>query len=234
VPSSYSADSLWSYEIGAKDLLFDRRLAIQGSVFFIDWSNIQTSVNLPSCAEMFTANRGKVVSRGFDLQMAAIIADGLKVGATVGYTDTYYPEAAFGAPINGVAPLLNAAGDKLPNVVPWTAAVNAEYSRDISPLWAGARSYFRIDYRWRSAINPINPNTAGYDPEIDQNLNPSYSVLNLRLGVIQGGLDLSLYLNNATRADPTLSYWHDVSGDPMFYATAIRPLTAGFTGYYRF
>ena len=234
VPSSYDPDSLWSYEIGAKDSLFDRRLAIQASAFVIDWSNIQTSVNLPSCAEVFTANRGKAVSRGFDLQLAAILAEGLKLGASVGYTDAYYPDAAYGAPTNGVIPLLNAAGDKLPNVLPWTAAVNVEYSHDISPLWSDARSYIRVDYRWLSAENPINPNTASYDPEVDQNLNPAYGMLNLRLGVVHGGLDLSAYVNNATRSDPVLTYAHDAIGDPIFYGTAIRPLTLGVTGYYRF
>ncbi len=48
VPSSFNSDSLWSYEIGAKDSLFDRRLALQVSTFYINWSDIQTAVNLPS------------------------------------------------------------------------------------------------------------------------------------------------------------------------------------------
>jgi iron complex outermembrane recepter protein len=234
VPSSYSSDSLWSYEIGAKDTLFNRRLAIEASAFVIDWSNIQTSINLPSCAEMFTANRGKAISRGFDFQLAAIITNGLKLGAMVGYTDAYYPDAAFGAPVGGVAPLLNAAGDKLVNVLPWTAAANVEYSRDISPVWRGARSYIRVDYRWLSAANAINPDTASYDPETSRYQNQAYGILNLRLGVVHEGLDASIYVNNATRSDPLLGYAHDVIGDPMFYGTAIRPLTAGFTGYYRF
>ena len=234
VPTSYSSDSLWSYEIGAKGTLFNRRLAIEASAFVIDWSNIQTSVNLPSCAQMFTANRGKAISRGFDLQVAAIITDGLKLGAMVGYTDAYYPDAAFGAPVGGVTPLLNAAGDKLANVLPWTAAANVEYSRDISPLWGNARSYIRADYRWLSAANAINPATGGYDPETSPHQNQAYRILNLRLGVVHEGLDVSVYAYNATRSDPILGYAHDVIGDPMFYGTAIRPLTVGFTGYYRF
>jgi outer membrane receptor protein involved in Fe transport len=234
VPTSYTSDSLWSYEIGAKDTLFDRRLALEASAFVIDWSNIQTSVNLPSCAEMFTANRGRAISRGFDFQVAAIIAAGLKLGAAVGYTDAYYPNAAFGAPVGGVTPLLNAAGDKLANVLPWTAATNVEYSRDISPLWGNARSYIRVDYRWLSAANAINPATAGYDPETSPHQNQAYGILNLRLGVTHEGLDASVYMNNATRSDPLLGYAHDLIGDPMFYGTAIRPLTVGFTGYYRF
>jgi outer membrane receptor protein involved in Fe transport len=234
VPTSYSADSLWSYEIGAKDTLFDRRLAIQSSIFVIDWSNIQTSVVLPSCSEVFTANRGKAVSRGFDLQVAAIITDGVKAGATVGYTDAYYPDAAFGAPAGGVTPLLNAAGDKLANVLPWTAAANVEFSHDSSPLWSNSHSYLRIDYRWLSAANAINPATASYDPEVSPYQNQAYGMLNLRLGVVHEGLDASIYVNNATQSDPRLGYAHDIIGDPIFYGTAIRPMTIGFTGYYRF
>jgi hypothetical protein len=46
--------------------------------------------------------------------------------------------------------------------------------------------------------------------------------------------DASVYVNNATRSDPLLGYAHDLIGDPMFYGTAIRPLTVGFAGYYRF
>jgi iron complex outermembrane recepter protein len=233
-PNSFNSDSLWSYETGAKISLFDRRLSIQGSVYYIDWTDIQTSIILPSCAETFTANRGKAVSQGFDVQVAAIIADGLKLGANVGYTDTYYPDAEFGPPSNGVAPLLNAAGDKLANVLPWTAAVDVEYSRDISPLWPSALSYFRVDYRWLSAANALDPRVAGYDPETGPYQNPAYGVLNIRLGVRHGGLDVSTYVNNATNSDPALGYFHDAAGSPLFYAQAIRPLTAGVTAFYRF
>lgn len=234
VPNSFNSDSLWSYEIGSKNSLFDHRLAVQASVFYIDWSDMQTTVQLPSCALGFTTNRGKAVSKGFDLQVETLVADGLKLGATVGYTDAYFPNAAYGAPSNGVTPLLNAAGDKLGGVLAWTAAANMEYSRDISPLWSGARSYLRVDYRWLGAANALNPNVAGFDPITGPYQSPSYGVLNLRLGVVQRGLDLSAYVNNATRADPNLNFTHDNTGDPQFYGSALRPLTAGITAFYRF
>jgi iron complex outermembrane recepter protein len=234
VPTSFNSDSLWSYEIGAKDSLFNRRLAIQASVYYIDWTDIQTSVGLPSCGEAFTANRGKAVSQGFDLQVAANIAEGLKARALVGYTDAYNPNAAHGAPSNGIVPLLNGAGDKLPLVLPWTAAANIEYSRDISPLWGDARSYLRLDYRWLSAANSLNPNVANYDPETGPYQNQAYGILNIRLGVVHEGLDVSAYVNNATQSDPRLGYQHDSFGSSLFYGSAIRPLTAGFTAWYRF
>jgi outer membrane receptor protein involved in Fe transport len=234
VPSSFSSDSLWSYEIGTKDSFFNRKLAIQASVFYIDWTNIQSHVSLPSCSESFTANRGKAISQGFDLQLQALPMEGLKLGLNVGYTDAYHPNGAYGAPSStGVIPVLNSPGDKLANVIPWSAAATAEYSRDISRLWADARSYLRLDFRWLSAVNALNPNVAGFDPMIGSYQNPAYGMLNVRLGVTQGGLDLSLFVNNATHENPILGLDHDVGGDPLLFASALRPFTAGVTGYYR-
>jgi outer membrane receptor protein involved in Fe transport len=234
VPKSFGPDTLWSYEIGAKDELFEKKLAIQASVYYINWTNIQTGVTLVSCTEGFTANRGKATSQGFDLQMAAIVAEGLKVSANVGYTDAYYPNAAYGAPINGVTPLLNGTGEKLPNVLPWTASLHTDYSRDIGSLWSDARSYLRVDFRWLSAATALNPQDNAYDPQVGPYQNQAYGTLDVRLGILHQGLDVSAYVLNATHSDPRLGFGHAAGGDPLFTAAAIRPLTAGFTAYYRF
>ena len=238
VPGTYESDSLWSYELGAKDSLFDNRLSFQTSVYYIDWTGIQTTVNLPSCGAFYTANRGKAISQGFDFQVAAILAEGLKVSALVGYTDVYYPSAEYGATVGGVTPVLIAAGDKLPNVPPWSAALHMDYSRDIGRIWDSAQSYFRVDYRWTDATSRGDPATVGYDPGTGGPIgfapNSAYGVLNLRLGVVHGGLDVSAFVNNVTNANPILGLTHASLTDSLYSATAIRPLTAGVTGLYRF
>lgn len=232
VPRAFESDSLWSYEIGEKSSLFDRRLTFQASAYHLDWTDIQTEVSLPSCSEAFTGNRGKAVGRGFDLQVDAIVVEGLKLSATVGYTDLYYPDAAYGAPSNGVAPLLNGAGDKLMNQ--WTTAVDAEYSRDVDALWTNARSYIRVDYRW--VDNPARPDpyVAGYDPVPYEYSTRAYGLLNIRLGVVHAGLDLSVYVMNATHSEPIVGFDRDTIPDPLYYATAIQPPTVGLTALYRF
>lgn len=240
-PESFNSDHLWSYELGTKDLLFDHRLSIDGSVFYIKWSDIQSGIALPSCSNAFTANRGEAISQGFDLQLAAMMTRELKIGAQVGYTNAYHPQAAYGPPPSGPGPagsvtsaLINAAGDKLSNSIPWTVATNVEYTRNISSLWPDSRSYLRIDYRWLSGVVSGNPNVGGYDLETSPYLNPSYGILNLRLGVMHAGWDLSLYVNNVTDSDPRLGYSHDFYSSPLFYASTIRPRTAGITSWYRF
>ncbi len=232
-PESYNSDSVWSYEFGTKDSFFDRRLVVEGSVYRIDWSDIQTSVPLPSCALVFTANRGKAVIQGFDLQVSAVPVEGVKLGLAVGYTNAYHPDGAYGAPSNGITPLLNAPGDKLPNVVPWTVAPNAQYTHDVSELWNESKGYVRLDFRWQSAANALNPAVAGFDPMTGPRQNPAYGILNVRVGVIHGGLDLSTFVNNATHEDPVLQYSHEVVGEQQIYAASHRPIYAGLTGYYR-
>jgi iron complex outermembrane receptor protein len=234
VPEQYRSDGLWSYEVGAKDSFFERRLALQASAYFIDWPGIQTSFALPSCGLGFFTNSGKAISKGFDLQLAAVPLDGLKLSLNVGYTDAYYPNASFGAPTNGVVPLLIGAGDKLADVLPWTVATTAEYQWDISRLWSGARSYFRADYRWLDAAPKADPNVVGYDSQTGPYPNQAYGMLNLRLGVLHQGLDLSAFVNNATRANPLIGYNNIFYGNPLFEAAAIRPLTVGLTALYRF
>jgi hypothetical protein len=160
------------------------------------------------------------------------------LGAELGYTDTYYPNAAYGGPLsNGQLPLLNGAGDKLTNVIPWTAAVNVQYSLAIGNLWSDATSYVRLDYRWQDAAPWANPMANGYDPAAPAGptYSPAYSTLNVRVGIKHGRLDISAYVNNATNANPRLNYYrYDEIGDPLFYAAALRPLTAGLAGWYRF
>jgi outer membrane receptor protein involved in Fe transport len=242
-PSEFAPDSLWSYEIGTKDMLFDRHLMVDASVYYIKWSNIQTAVGLTNCANGITLNLTSAVSQGFDLQLAAFMTPELTFGGQVGYTDAYYPKATYGGPVSepdgslGPPALLNAAGDKLPNVVAWTASANAEYKRSIDELWSGAHSYLRLDYRWTGAANAnpsLNPNVANYDPELSPYPNPSYGMLNVRLGLTHGGWDLSFYVQNVTDSDPRLGYWHDVMGESLFTANAIRPRTYGLTSWYRF
>jgi outer membrane receptor protein involved in Fe transport len=238
VPDSFAPDSLWSYELGTKSQLFDRRVSIAASVYYSKWDNIQTVLPLPDCANQFVSNVGRATIEGFELELHAIPVEGLKLGTQVAYTNAYYPDSTYAKAINAPPTLIIPAGGKIPFVLPWTAAATAEYSRQIDSLWSGARSYVRLDCRWQGKMNPTpsgnDPNVANYDPETSPYPNPAYGVLNARVGVTHNGWDFSAYVSNATGADPLLGYRHDVVGEPLFYATAIRPRTYGLTGWYRF
>jgi outer membrane receptor protein involved in Fe transport len=79
-----------------------------------------------------------------------------------------------------------------------------------------------------------DPRVVNYDPGVGPYPSQAYATLNLRLGLLRDRWDLSAFVNNVTNADPRLSYYHAEPGDTLYYAIALRPLTAGLTALYRF
>jgi outer membrane receptor protein involved in Fe transport len=227
-PTTFNSDSLWSYELGAKESLFNQKLAIQASIYYIDWSGIQQTLQPPGCNGAFTTNVGKVVSQGFDLQVAAIPVKGLTLGANVGYDHAYYPDSLYGATLSGGAPPLRVGAGDLLSLPPWTAAANAEYAWSFRP-WDGAQSYARFDYRWTDAYSAQDTRVAGANVAVLLQPNEAYSLFNLRLGVRRAGLDVSAFVSNATNSEPRLGIGNATIGDPRFLASAIQPRTYGLT-----
>jgi outer membrane receptor protein involved in Fe transport len=60
----YGSDSLWSYEVGAKNLWLNDRLSTRVAAYFIDWSKIQQSLTLASCGISIIANSGAAQIKG--------------------------------------------------------------------------------------------------------------------------------------------------------------------------
>jgi iron complex outermembrane receptor protein len=68
-PTAYKPDSIWNYELGAKTEWPDHRLTINGAVYYIDWTNIQQTIALPTCGFVFTGNFGTASSKGTEFEM---------------------------------------------------------------------------------------------------------------------------------------------------------------------
>jgi len=229
-PPSYNSDSLWSYEAGAKNSLFNHRLQINFSAFYIDWSNIQNSVYLPACGFSFVGNLGKVTSKGGDIEIQARATDNLLLELTGSYTDARYNETVYAAP--GSTTALAGKGDYLP-VAPWTVIASSEYQ---IPLLPARAPYLRVDYqvsaRYKSPLVFQDPITISYDPA------PFYQTqaqsLSARLGLRWSGFDVSLFGTNLTNTHPVLFDSRYYPPLPLFFDMSSRPRTLGLTGTYRF
>jgi outer membrane receptor protein involved in Fe transport len=230
IPEFFSSDRLWSYEVGTKGSFLERRLAVQTSLYYIKWDGLQAGRTLP-CGQSYTANAGDVISKGFDLQFAAILAEGLKLNVTAGFTKTYYPTSQYGAAgSNGSPPpLVYAAGDEIGGP-PRLASAALDYARDVSRVWNRTRGYIRLDDRWVGRGVSQDPRTVGYDPVTACCVSPSYNILNVRLGLLHDKWDLSLFVDNAASANPRLGFADVAPKDPdLVFGNAIRPRTIGFT-----
>jgi outer membrane receptor protein involved in Fe transport/outer membrane protein OmpA-like peptidoglycan-associated protein len=229
IPQTFKPDSVWSYEIGSKNRFLGDHLQIDASAFLIDWSQIQQAVAI-GCPTPFYSNLGSATVKGFDLSVIALPITGLTLSANVGYVNATSDDT-----LQAGSLFLVRAGDPLPNVLPWTTQVSAEYDRPITDDLIG---YFRADYQWLSAEPDGDPLVVGWDPLLKTNgtfaPNAAYGTLNLRGGVRFDNADLSLYILNATNENPKLEYGRDqylVSN--YFKYDMMRPITIGFTATYR-
>jgi iron complex outermembrane receptor protein len=231
-PSSYTSDSVWSHEIGAKDLLLDGRLQVAGSVFEIDWNRVQTNFTL-DCGFNFVANAGAAKSSGFDLVVNVFPLHALSVDVSLGYDNVHFTQT-----------VLNTAGEVLADrdaVVggvpavpsPWIGAANLRYEWPITPEITGCARIDEVVHSHNPGpFTEHDPRAIGYDPRIVAD--PATSVLNIKLCLMWSKLNLRLFMNNALDAHPLLQSSADAPGSLPIYAHTLTPRTWGLAGAWRF
>ncbi len=230
VPESYNSDTVWNYEIGAKNKFFDRKLTIAASLYHLKWNNIQQANYLTSCGFQYTANLGEAVSNGFDIQAQAAIGKAFTVDVAAGYTDAHYSKTTLTG--GDGSPSLVTKGDAIPGVAPWTVQLGGQYDFTV----AAQPVYLRFDYQFAShnpKKTPIqNINNATNDPALVND--PATHQLSIRSGTTFGAVTLQAFIDNVTNAHPQLALTHQDQYTQLFEAQTLRPRTFGLWLSYRY
>ena len=235
-PEIYAADSLWSYELGTKNMFWGGRVQLSASAFVIDWNNIQQAVYLPACGQNFVENLVKVRSVGGEVEVQARPVDSLLFDVSVAHVDAKYTHTVCAGPsactgVDAPSQPVVTAGDRLPGA-PWTFLTSAEYG---FPAIGNRKPYLRLDFQYttaQTARQPIqDPNNGVSDPTYTGL--PETKNLSLRAGLRFGGVDLSLFGQNLTDSHPVLSHTRDTTTSDLFYGHTVRPRTIGVTVTYR-
>ncbi|MEP7246916.1 MAG: TonB-dependent receptor [Gammaproteobacteria bacterium] len=185
------ADKLVSYELGAKTAWLNGRLILNGSVYYVDWSDIQMLLASTAPGDIGAfENGGDAEIRGAELETSYRVGGGTFLGATFAYTDGKI-----------VRSLTNTIGRVLPNSPEITASAFLEQNFPL-PVHNG-EGYLRFDvsYTDKQAIRPVViniPTLAGQNVFVD-----SYSMGNLHLGGRFGAWGAELFVDNLwdTRAE---------------------------------
>ncbi len=143
-PSTFNSDSLWSCEVGSKNVLSGGRAQISASAYYIDWKNIQQGVALASCGFQFTTNLGKAVSQGFDL--GCLVPRWVQPDFSARRSATTTPSSSRPCSV-GRSGSVSLVSDGDPHSrAPWTATLNGQYDFNI----AQRDAFVRFDYEFRS------------------------------------------------------------------------------------
>jgi outer membrane receptor protein involved in Fe transport len=88
-PLSYEPDTLVNKEIGFKSQFFNHRLQINGSIYQMDWKNVQTQIYNPPVYgnTTFGINGPDYRVKGAELQLTAIVTEGLTLMGSMSYND---------------------------------------------------------------------------------------------------------------------------------------------------
>jgi outer membrane receptor protein involved in Fe transport len=175
---TYKADTLWSYEAGEKAKLMGGALRLNASVFYENWQNIQLE-ELPCNYPLFdNANSAHIY--GGEIEMKALLGKNLSLGANAGYTHATLADSSHG---------FN-AGDRLPDVAPFTASINLTYHR---PINDNIELTARLENSFTG--NRVDLTFPGGMPKSQSPL-ASYDLTNLRVGLGADKWTAALFANN--------------------------------------
>jgi outer membrane receptor protein involved in Fe transport len=220
---TYDPESLWSYEIGSKSLLLDRRLDLEAAVWYNDWKDVQSNHYLPAGLTV-TTNGGLVKGWGVDLSATVRPTADFSIGGTYGWNNLEYKEVP--TTCSGVPPTCVPASDKLPGDPP-DLAVQLSWSLFLDyhhALNAGSTLYGRADFQ-HADEGQVTIRSSQFN---SISLLPSRDLLNLRLGMGFGRYDVSLYANNALDekkpviVGPFGVLLEDVSSTPRQYGLTLQ------------
>lgn len=206
-PTQYKSDSLWSYEVGSKSSVLDKKVSINSAIYQIDWSNIQVERPL-DCGFQFIGNVGKAQINGAELELSVEPVEGLRLGAAGALTASRILTAEPGVGAN--------KGDELPMVSKWAGNVNAQYS---FPMGTAASGFTRADVQYIG--NRFNDFQGVGSPGLVEQ--SPYTTLNLRVGLQRGPWETELYATNVTDSRGVV-YAERVT---FLYDVLIRPRTIG-------
>jgi outer membrane receptor protein involved in Fe transport len=231
-PTTYKSDSLWSYEVGAKNRMANQ-LQLESSAYFIDWSNIQQQVFLPNCDFKYVANLGSLHSKGFDTNIQYQPIEPVLLRAAIGYNDSKYVDSVYPGVVHGTGAnsVIVSKGDTIDSP-PWVTTLTARFTTPIKG--GGARVYGQTDFVYRTRNNGImafsDPNSLSYDASLPRM--SAQHVLGLRAGVRFASFDISIFSTNVTNSTATVFLLHDSLTSPLFKDVGIEPRVIGLTLIY--
>lgn len=219
VQTTYETDDVVNVEFGWKSLLFGNSLIFNGSAYYIEWTDIQTSRFDPQNVSILTfiENAADAEIFGIESDVAWRVTNNLTLYGAISYNDTEL--TAIDAQIVEIAP----EGSQLPLTPKFQGNIRARYEWSFdSELLDYGHAQFGIAYSGRSFSSIVAEERRRQD---------DYTLLNFSMGVTKENWGLEFYINNISdeRAQLFINNQDDIER-----ITTVRPRTFGFNLTYRY
>ncbi|MGN6357726.1 MAG: TonB-dependent receptor [Novosphingobium sp.] len=216
LPNVIQPETVYSYELGLKTQLIDRKLTFNATAFYYDYKNIQTTVTTliagPPASTVSQVRDAQGWVKGAEFELVATPLENLRLSANIGILDTLYTDLVN----NGV----QLAGNEFARAPHLTAYLGAEYR---IPVGRHA-ILFGTDWRYNSLfrLNALTQNNPEFDVQ-------PYWVGNIRVGaeLLEGKLTGTFFINNVADVDYKIHTLPASNGSYKRYLG--EPRTYGFS-----
>jgi len=213
-------ENVLAYEAGAKLTLADDRVQLNGAVFYYDYTDKQFRGKIVdsffgSIERVYNVPDSSVT--GFEIDLQAAPATGLRFGANLAYTDSEIKSDFAG--LTPIGTPINLKGETFEFTPKWALGANFEYEK---PIGESLNGFFSMDASYQSDTH------AGYGG-LDTFKIDSYTLVNARLGVRPPGekWHAQLWARNIfdeyyiTNANYLGEYAYRLAGKPATYGVAV-------------
>jgi len=213
-PPSYTPDSLWNYELGTRTNWFDRRLQLDATTFYIDWTNIQVRLGTPS-GLAYATNLGSAVNYGLESSALWRPIPGLSFQSSLTYLN-----ATLTQPFHSGANV-EPAGAVLPGASKWNVSGYVSYQL----LSLSVQPSIVLADRFISSA----PAGFGFVAPLSQG---NFNVLDGRVSASTKDVKATAFINNITNRHGVTNATY-YPGSPI-EQYIVRPRTVGLTLDYRY
>lgn len=201
--AKYDAETSWTYEIGAKTELFDKKLLLNVAGFYTSYDDFQNEIMTDPSVGGYLSNSGRAHISGVEVEAVGHITDSLTATVNFGYLNARYDDyKTYGA---------DYSGNTIQAVPDFTLGANVQYN-------------FLDGFYVRPGIRVVG-NTY-WDRANTQKQEP-YATLNLRVGYQDEHYEIYAYGENLTNQYAFNYAAEGMWGSEHYYGTPIRPLQVG-------
>jgi iron complex outermembrane receptor protein len=220
-------DSLWSHEIGTKDISDSGRVQFSTSLFYVSWKK-QQQLNDAEVNCRYIGNLADAASRGMDVDLQVLVTHRLRTRLAAAYTDSHFTETLVFPP-GGTVPV-TLKGDPigvLPAVQsPWNLNASLDY---VIPLTTDIAVSAHVEDVLHSRIAAPQARGTFYERPMS-----STNVLDCLAKLGSAHFELTVRIDNTLGAHPEelLRSQKTLLGI-RHYGTTLRPRTLALVGSWR-
>jgi iron complex outermembrane receptor protein len=192
----YFPETNWTYEIGIKGKLFGGKVVYAADLFYVEWSNIQTQMAIPSTTISVVGNNLGASSKGVELDATYYFTPKIWIRGAAAFMDPTYKSGTLDGEVASYCGLIpgttittnkcsnDVGGKQIARTTKNQYTVTGSYATPVTDMFD---FFVRGDYSYQEGKSSLSLNLDDQGP---------ISLINARIGFESDKIEVSLWARN--------------------------------------